>query len=140
DHSAEPVWRERFEAGELELQGRRASPDDVLRAGDWLVWHRPPWVEPPVPLSFDLLFEDEHLLAVSKPSGLPTLPGGGFLEHTLLALVRARAPEASPMHRLGRGTSGLVLFGRTPLAGKALQQQWRGRQVKKLYLALASGR
>ena len=40
------------------------------------------------------------------------MPAGGFLDNTLLALVRERYPEASPLHRLGRGTSGLVLFAR----------------------------
>jgi 23S rRNA pseudouridine1911/1915/1917 synthase len=45
------------------------------------------------------------------------MPGGGsFMEHTLLALVRRRFPQANPLHRLGRGTSGVVLFALTPEA------------------------
>ncbi len=49
------------------------------RAGQTLVWHRPPWVEPDAPRHFGVLFEDEYLLAVNKPGGLPTLPGGKVL-------------------------------------------------------------
>ena len=72
-----------------------------------------------------VVFEDETLVAVDKPCGLPTMPAGGFLQQTLLARVRERWPDASPMHRLGRGTSGLVLFARTSEARAALQAAWR---------------
>jgi len=87
----------------------------------------------------EVIFQDEFLVAVIKPSGLPTLPGGGFLENTLIARVRAQFPEASPMHRLGRGTSGLVLFSRTREAGAGMQAAWREHEVKKTYRALGAG-
>jgi 23S rRNA pseudouridine1911/1915/1917 synthase len=87
-----------------------------------------------------VLHEDALLLAVAKPRGLPTMPGGGlYLEHTLLAVVRRRAPEASPMHRLGRDTSGVVLFARTTAAARVVQAAFRGRQVRKVYRALCGG-
>jgi len=92
-----------------------------------------------VDTGFRVLFEDAALVAVHKPRGLPTLPGGGFLEHTLLAQVRVRYPEASPMHRLGRETTGIVLFSRTPESGALIQAAWRGRRVEKRYRALGSG-
>jgi 23S rRNA pseudouridine1911/1915/1917 synthase len=85
------------------------------------------------------VYQDHLLVAVAKPRGLPTLPGGGFLETTLLAQVRARFPEASPMHRLGRETSGIVLFSRTPAAGARIQAAWREHRIVKAYRALASG-
>lgn len=138
-HATEAEWLGRIEAGEVELDGRRPAPLELLVPGQDLVWHRPPWEEPEVDTQVPVLYEDEALLAVHKPSGLPTLPGGGFLEHTLLALVRARYPECSPMHRLGRGTSGLVLFARTQAAAAALQDAWRDHRIQKRYLALASG-
>ena len=60
------------------------------------------------------LFDDGDLLVFDKPSGLPVLPAGGFLEHTLLAQLQARWPEARPVHRLGRFTSGLLVCARLP--------------------------
>jgi 23S rRNA pseudouridine1911/1915/1917 synthase len=67
------------------------------------------------------------------------VPAGGFLEHTLLAQVRRRDPRWSPMHRLGRGTSGLVLFAGTEEARSRVQSAWRGEGVEKWYRALAGG-
>ena len=138
-HSTELEWRARLEGGEVEVDGLRVEPGTVLFSGQEVVWNRPPWDEPEVDTNFQLLFEDEVLVAVVKPRGLPTLPGGGFLENTLMALVRARFPEASPMHRLGRETSGIVLFSRTQAAGAAMQIAWRGHRVEKRYRALGSG-
>ena len=138
-HSSEAVWRERIAAGEVWLDGGIALAMDVLRPGQSLVWRRPPWEEPVVPLGFAILYRDEHLLAVAKPRGLPSVPNGGFLEHTLLFRVRRLFPEAVPMHRLGRGTSGLVLFTRTDGARRAVAAQWRAGRVEKEYRALVRG-
>lgn len=138
-HSGEDLWRVRIEGGEVELDGRRPEPDTPLVPGQRLVWRRPPWEEPEADLRVAILHEDDQLLAAFKPRGLPTLPGGGFLEHTLIAQVRLAFPEASPMHRLGRGTSGLVLFARSHAAGAALQAAWRDRRIDKRYRALGSG-
>lgn len=138
-HGTREAWRERIEAGEVTVDGGPAHPGQMLRPGQEVAWHRPPWDEPEVDLGVALLHEDAAILAVFKPRGLPTLPGAGFLEHTLLARVRARFPEARPMHRLGRGTSGLVLFARTAPAAAILQEAWRGRTILKAYRALGSG-
>jgi 23S rRNA pseudouridine1911/1915/1917 synthase len=138
--AGEAEWRARIASGAVRLDGAVAGAGQLLRAGQRLTWERPPWDEPEVPLCTAVLFEDQDLLAVAKPRGLPTLPGGGqFLESTLLAVVRRRAPEAVPMHRLGRDTSGIVLFARSAAARQAVAALFRGRRVRKLYRALCSG-
>lgn len=138
-HSTEAEWSARIDAGRVLLDGRPAQSGAVLRRGGELVWRRPPWVEPEAPRSFTVLYEDEDLLAVDKPAGLPTLPGADFLEATLLYQVRAYAPDAAPLHRLGRWTSGLVLCARTPRSQAALIRQWATPAVGKRYRALATG-
>jgi 23S rRNA pseudouridine1911/1915/1917 synthase len=85
------------------------------------------------------VYEDAELIVVIKPSGLPTLPSGGFLKNTLLHRVRARWPGAAPMHRLGRATSGLVLFALSSRASSLLARQWRDGSVEKRYRALSQG-
>jgi 23S rRNA pseudouridine1911/1915/1917 synthase len=138
-HSTKQEWAARIDRGEVEVEGTRVRYDEILHPGQTVVWHRPPWDEAPVPTNFDILHEDESIVVINKPSGLPTMPAGGFLDHTLLSLVRERYPEASPLHRLGRHTSGLVLFARTPTAASRLARAWRDHEVKKTYRALGLG-
>jgi 23S rRNA pseudouridine1911/1915/1917 synthase len=138
-HSSAEVWRARIAAGEVLVDGQAAVASTPLRAGQIVVWRRPPWDEPAVPLAFAVLFRDAHLLAVAKPRGLPTMPAGGFLTHTLLHVVQRRFPEAAAMHRLGRGTSGIVLFARTDQARRGIAKAWRSGAVVKEYRALVTG-
>jgi len=70
-------WMERIQSGRVRLEGKPVQPDLLLKPGRLLTWIRPPWKEPEVPCSYAILYRDDHLLAVAKPSGLPTLPGGG---------------------------------------------------------------
>jgi 23S rRNA pseudouridine1911/1915/1917 synthase len=133
-------WRARIAAGAVRVDGAEAAPEQPLRAGQLVTWARPPWDEPEAPRCTAILHEDEDLLAVAKPRGLPTLPGGGlFLESTLLAVVRGRVPDAVPVHRLGRHTSGVVLFARRRAAREPIQALFRERRVRKVYRALVLG-
>lgn len=138
-HSSRDEWQGRIDRGEIAIGGHPAARGARLRCGDEIVWQRPPWLEPDVPRNFDVLFEDDDVVAVAKPSGLPTMPAGGFLAHTLLHLVRQRWPGAAPVHRLGRATSGVVLFARSSAAAAALATALRERQVEKVYRALVVG-
>ena len=138
-HSSQAEWTSRIEAGDVLVDDRPSAIDIVLRPGQELVWRRPPWAEPDAPLGFAVLYEDDDLLAVSKPAGLPTLPGANFLQHTLLHQVRRYAPEAAALHRLGRWTSGLVLFALNQPARAEMARQLRAREIRKRYRALASG-
>lgn len=141
-HSSEADWRARAEAGLILRNGLPAGPDERLRAGDVLRWNRPPWREPDVPRDVRVVFADEDVILVDKPAGLPTIPGGGFVRNTLAAILRERFPGEAPVpvHRLGRGTSGLVLCARRPSARDALARQFREaggeeRALRKRYLA-----
>jgi 23S rRNA pseudouridine1911/1915/1917 synthase len=145
-HSSPAEWRSRIEARQILLAGQPTTADTVLQAGQWLIYHRLPWLEPEVPLAFEVLHADTDLLVVAKPAGLPVLPGGGFLEHTLLWQLQLHFPQDTPVpiHRLGRGTSGLLLLARSPLAKSVLSQQMRAstlvqQQIRKTYRALVGG-
>jgi 23S rRNA pseudouridine1911/1915/1917 synthase len=145
-HSSRAAWRQRIETGHVKVDDQLGQCDQPLMANQQLAYDRPPWHEPDVPLDFAVLYEDDDVLAIHKPSGLPVLPGGGFLEHTLLHQLQLHYPEAtpSPVHRLGRGTSGVMLLARSPLAKSSLSQQFRqstqsqttGRPIQKTYRAL----
>ena len=139
-HSSESDWAARIARGEVEVEGARVQSEALLHRGQTVVWHRPPWDEGAAPLTYAVIHEDASIIVVNKPSGLATMPAGGLLDHTLLTLVRASYPGASPLHRLGRYTSGLVVFARTKPAASQLARAWRDREVKKTYRALCQGR
>jgi 23S rRNA pseudouridine1911/1915/1917 synthase len=138
-HSSPTEWEARIASGLVLIDSKPAHADTLLKNGSELAWQRPPWIEPDAPRSFTVIYEDDDLLAVSKPAGLPTLPGANFLQATLLHLVRTYAPDASPLHRLGRWTSGLVLCAKNHHARTDLMRQWSTKEVGKRYRALASG-
>lgn len=139
-HSSAQQWQQNLNNGEVTLDGIAASGEETLHAGQVLVWNRPPWEEPEAPLHFEILFEDADLLAVNKPSGLPTLPGGGFMESTLLRLVQQHNSQANPVHRLGRATSGVVLFAKSAHVASLLEAAWNTPRIRKIYRALAQHR
>jgi 23S rRNA pseudouridine1911/1915/1917 synthase len=130
-HSSQVEWQTRIETGQILLDQQPTEPETRLQKGQWLTYTRPPWQEPEVPLNFEILYADSDILVVSKPSGLPVLPGGGFLEHTLLWQLQCQFPHETPIpiHRLGRGTSGLMVLGRSHLARRQLSAQMRQHSV-----------
>ena len=141
-HSDEATWRAAIALGRVLVNGRRVDPEQPLAVGDELEFHRPPWREPDAPESFTVAFEDEHVLVVVKPANLQVLPAGPFSARTLLALVRssdASRSGAAPAHRLGRGTSGLIAFGKSAEARSSLSRQLRELSLGKTYLAWTSG-
>jgi len=118
-HSGPDQWQRRLAAGEIERNGRPLPADEPLVAGDRLAWHRPPWWEEAVPARWAVVHDDGDLLVLDKPSGLPVLPAGGWLEHTVLRLLERHhqgdpAGLPRPVHRLGRFTSGLLVCARRP--------------------------
>ena len=130
-HSTPQAWQQNLNNREVTVNGVTATGSESLTSGQTLVWNRPPWIEPDSPQHFEVLFEDPHLLAVNKPGGLPTLPGGGFMENTLLRLVQKQTPNANPVHRLGRATSGIVLFAKTPQAAAKLSRTGTHPEFKR---------
>ncbi len=139
-HSDRAVWAQRLQEGQIQINGNPCHADTILSAGILLTYHRPPWDEPEAPRDFQLLYEDEDVVAVEKPSGLQVLPAAQFLENTLLHVVRERlGATLDPVHRLGRGTSGIVLFARSDIARKSLSEDLGEGRLHKIYRALVQG-
>lgn len=131
-HSSRKVWKVRLSSGEMTNQkGLTLSPNHSLEIGDLLTWHRSPWEEEEVPRDFRIIYEDQAVIAVDKPAGLPVVPDGGFLENTLVFLLcqRYSGETIVPAHRLNRGTSGIVLCSRTETARKNFANQFRQKTL-----------
>ncbi|HEY6908209.1 MAG TPA: RluA family pseudouridine synthase [Myxococcales bacterium] len=86
-----------------------------------------------------ILYRDEHVLVVDKPAGVLTVPGRRDASVALSVAVREVAPEALPVHRLDRDTSGVLVFGLGRAAHRALNAAFEDRRAEKSYLALVEG-
>ena len=89
----------------------------------------------------EVVYDDQWLTVLNKPSGMLTVPGKA-LDDSLLSRYREAHPEAvGPIvvHRLDQETSGLVVFAKDKATHKALQQQFEAHSVKKRYIALLDG-
>lgn len=88
----------------------------------------------------EILFQDEHILAINKPSGVLSIPDGGQSqsEH-VRSLLEPRFGRLWTVHRLDRETSGVLLLARNLAAHHALNDQFASRMVKKEYHAIVSG-
>ena len=135
-HSSREVWLQRIAAGEWLLNGVLLSGDALLQGGESLCWQRPPWLEPAIPDEWETVHDDGDLLVINKPSGLPVMPGGGFLRHTLTTLLEPTG--ARPVHRLGRFTSGLQVCARNPSTRALLSRRFHPEGgCRKIYQAWA---
>jgi tRNA pseudouridine32 synthase / 23S rRNA pseudouridine746 synthase len=95
---------------------------------------------PPPDTGLALVYQDDALLCVNKPSGLLTVPGrGADMQDCLYSRVLARFPTALVVHRLDEATSGLVLFALNLEAQRALSRAFETRKVQKTYVALVHG-
>ena len=89
--------------------------------------------------NFTLLHADDHLLVVSKPAGLLTIPDRAGNQQSLLAALQREYGHVLTVHRLDRETSGILCFARTEAAHRHLSMQFEHHQTDKFYLALLDG-
>ncbi len=149
----------RREALELVAQDRvrvdgepPTKPSDRLAAGAELVVVLPERVERLMPapgVKVPVVYEDEHLLVVDKPAALVVHPGSGVAENTMIQALLAVYPDIADaggeadrpgvVHRLDRGTSGLLMVARTEPARLALSAQLAERTVLRRYLTMVWG-
>ncbi len=136
-------WREHIQTGKIQVNGLSPSEGQPLRAGDEVAFTTQAWEEPEVNVNYRVVYEDETLLAISKPAPLPVHAIGAYFENTLMHLLRrdrAEAQNFNLVHRLDSETSGLILLAKDKKVLKALQKQWESGEVQKTYLAIVFGK
>lgn len=138
--------------GHITVNGEAARPAQRVRPGDAIKVCVPPVRTPedliPQDIPFTVVYEDEHVVVVDKPAGLPVHPGPGHPDGTLVNALLARCPdirgiggELRPgiVHRLDRDTSGLLVVAKTQLAHQNLTGQMMRREILKEYAAVSVG-
>ncbi len=143
--------REIIDAGLVAVNGRPGKASLKLEDGDIVIVTVPP--EKPVALAPEdiplaVLYEDDDLLVIDKPAGLPVHPAPGHPGHTLVNAVLNHLPKLAReagdlrpgiVHRLDKDTSGLILVARNRAAQANLSAQFAARSVAKTYLVLVRG-
>jgi 23S rRNA pseudouridine955/2504/2580 synthase len=134
-------------SGEVRINSRRVAASDRVAAGDRIrippvrVAQRGEAVPAPH-FRLPILYEDEALLAIDKPSGI-AVHGGSGVAHGVIESLRSMRPEArflELVHRLDRETSGVLLVAKKRSALTALHEMMRTRAMDKRYLAGVAGR
>ena len=144
--------QEWIRAGHLTVNGRaQPKPGHLLRTGERISWDPPVRSESRVvaePGELRLLFFDDDLIVLDKPAGLTVHPGAGQSTGTLVHRLLARFPEIAGVggpgrpgivHRLDKGTSGVLVVARTAETYRALTADFASRRVEKRYLAIVHG-
>lgn len=134
------------------LNGAVAKPGAKLRAGDRITLQEPP-PRPAEPqaeeIPLQVLYEDDDLIVINKAAGIVVHPAAGNWEGTLVnallhhcGTLSGLGGEERPgiVHRLDKDTSGCLVAAKSDLAYQTLVRQFAGREVTKIYLALAAGR
>jgi 23S rRNA pseudouridine1911/1915/1917 synthase len=144
------TYRRKVEQGAVQVNGGPAKPAVRVRPGDVVVIRLPEDPAAPARESGEdlvLLYEDEHLLAVDKPSGMAVHPAGRTRHGTLINKLHALYRDADPRrdvvprlaHRLDRDTSGVVLVVKSRRVDARVMDLFMAREVRKTYLALVEG-
>lgn len=143
--------QQRLSRGEVTVDGvatSRADKSHRAEEGQRVRVAQPPPIQPPAPEPVPVRWRDPHLLVVAKPAGLVVHPGAGVSEGTLVDALQAMGEQLAPgddpdrpgvVHRLDRGTSGLMIVARTEVARQRLQQALADRAVRRRYWALVDG-
>lgn len=137
--------------GRVTVDGHAVKPNLSVRTGQVVeVDVPPPSPAAPVPqeLPIRVVYQDEDVIVVDKPAGMVVHPGAGHAEGTLVNALLFHADNLSGVggeerpgivHRLDRGTSGLMVAAKNDLAHRELTRQFHDREVEKEYVALAWG-
>lgn len=138
--------------GEILVNERPAKSSHKLRAGDAVEIELPPSVAlnnfTPEDIPLNIIHEDADLIVVNKPAGLVTHPAAGTPSGTLANALafhfqqlaqRGGAVRPGIVHRLDKGTSGLLVVAKTEAAHENLSDQFRARAIFKQYSALVHG-
>lgn len=140
-----------IEHGSVLLNGTRTKASTRLHLGDLLEVSIPAAVAStlaPEPRDLKILFEDDSLLVVAKPAGVVVHPGAGTTTGTLAAALLSHCGGLSQIggvlrpgivHRLDKGTSGLMVVAKNDRAHHSLSAQFKARTVTKVYAAICLG-
>lgn len=139
-----------FDSGRVQCNGTVILPKFLLSEGDLLTFDLlpPPEVKlSPTQIPLDILFEDEHIVIINKPSGIVVHPGNGTTAPTLVEGVLSHCRLSTlggnvrpgVVHRLDKDTTGTIIFAKSDEAYLKLIKMFAKHEIRKRYLAVVCG-
>lgn len=142
DRLADPVQKDAIEQGKVVVNGHVAKGSTILKNGD-IVSHTLHRHEPPVTAEpIGIVHEDNDLLVINKPAGVPVHPAGRYNYNCVVEILRSGRGlgwNPLPCNRLDRLTSGVMFLGKHPKAAERLTNLIKARVVHKEYVARVIG-
>ncbi|KAM9925258.1 hypothetical protein OXX59_003992 [Metschnikowia pulcherrima] len=134
-------YRKAIAEGRVLLNKSPSNIDSIVRNGD-LISHRLHRHEPAVTSRpIKIVFEDENMIAIDKPSGMPVHPAGRYRYNTITKIMQhENGITVHPCNRLDRLTSGLMFLGKNAKGAESMVKQMRERSVRKEYIARVKGK
>lgn len=133
-------------SGGIILNGKPAITSFIVNTGDEISIHFPDEEKSNIPatnIPIEIIYEDEHILAVNKPKDMPTHPSIGNYENTLGNACMYYYKDINfvfrPVNRLDRDTTGIVIIAKDAITSYLLAEQMKSGIFKKTYFAIASG-
>ncbi|MCP4584169.1 MAG: pseudouridine synthase [candidate division Zixibacteria bacterium] len=140
-HINRDIWSERIDHGLVsDSSGNSISQDTAYKAGMRLSYFREVPEEIKVPFKEEILFQNNHLVAICKPHFLPVQPSGPYVRECLLnRLIKSLGnSNLVPLHRIDRETAGVVLFSGNPESRNVYHQMYKSGNIKKIYEAIGT--
>jgi len=145
-------WQELIKAGQVQVNAKPCKPNLTLRPGDRVTFEIPAPVSTEIvaqDIPLTVLYEDADLLVINKPPGIVVHPAPGHDDGTLVNALLHHCKDLGGIggelrpgivHRLDRDTSGAMVVAKSEQAMKNLAEQFKGRAVKKEYVAIVWGK
>lgn len=133
-------YKKTIASGSVLLNGHPANLESIIRNGD-LITHKIHRHEPAVTSRpIGIVSEDDDILVIDKPSGIPVHPTGRYRFNTITKILEKKLGKAvHPINRLDRLTSGLMFIAKTPKGADEMSDQMKAREVSKEYVARVVG-
>jgi RluA family pseudouridine synthase len=132
-------WQKKIKSDLVTVNGLKVNnPSLKIKNGDTIEFKGIGNDEPEIDRNYNILFEDDYIIAVEKSGDMPIHPAGVYFNNTLTEILKEDFNhEFFPVHRLDRETSGLVLLTKNPQEANKISSNWA--EVKKEYIALVHG-
>lgn len=133
-------YRKTIAKGAVSVNGKPANLETILRNGE-MITHKMHRHEPPVTSRpIKIVFENDDILVIDKPGGIPVHPTGRYRYNTITKILEKQMKRSvHPCNRLDRLTSGLMFLAKTPEGADQMADQMKTREVTKEYIARVVG-